>query len=159
MWLLFTQLRAFCEWSPLQPGRAATITMQWRAGAPSEEPPVLELPQGFVAESPPVRVPAMRQVSWRVRAVAPASDRIRFIAGQDSVVKTISAGAGPSYLSRRRSGLTDLVFWPNEAPISRSDIDWIEIQYPDSDGAWMLWLFAGSVITALALRRRFRVEF
>jgi hypothetical protein len=163
MWLVFGQLRAVYDWSPLTPGKVATITMQWAATAPdTDEAPALILPQGFVVDSPPVRVIAKRQVSWRVRPAGAASGLIRVQASRDSVSKTISADGGVwgwHYLSKRRGRMADFLNCANEPPIVGGSIEWVEVDYPDSNRAWILWLIAGSTLSAFLFRKRAGVLF
>jgi hypothetical protein len=157
-WLVFTQLRAIYEWSPLRPGRPAVITVQLREAAATEAP-ALDLPRGFVAESPPVRVIPLRQVSWRVRAVEPASGALRVRLGDYSVSKTISAKPGRQYLSARRAGLAELALWPNEAPVPAGAVEWVQVDYASSDGSWILWLLGVSMLAAFLLRNLLGVQF
>jgi hypothetical protein len=66
------------------------------------------------------------------------------------------------YLSERRGSFANLLLRPTEAPLSDSEIDWIEVRYPPAaifGLHWLIWFFAISAATALALRRKFRAAF
>jgi hypothetical protein len=159
-WLVFAQLRAIYEWSPLRPGRTSVITVQLRErSGPMVQAPALELPRGFVAESPPVRVTKLRQVSWRVRPVEPASGALRVTMGYHSVSKTISARPGRQYLSLRRASLAGFALWPNEAPVPSGAFEWVQVDYASSDGSWILWLLGVSMLAAFLLRSLLGVQF
>jgi hypothetical protein len=134
MLLLFAQLEAVYGWDPLPVTQAATVTVQMKQPVRADEPPpVITLPDGFVAESPAVRAIANRQISWRVRPVREASGTLRIAARGESVSKSISAGAGLGHRSRRRvSRILDLLLHCAEWPIRSSAIEWIEVAYPAS---------------------------
>jgi hypothetical protein len=66
------------------------------------------------------------------------------------------------YLSERRGSFANLLLRPTEAPLSDAEVDWIEVRYPAATVYglhWLIWFFAISAITALALRRKFRAAF
>ena len=63
---------------------------------------------------------------------------------------------------RRRGSLANLLLRPTERPLSDSEVDWIEVRYPTATILslhWLIWFFAISAVTALALRRKFRTAF
>jgi hypothetical protein len=128
---------------------------------------MLELPDGFVAETPPVRVLEKRQISWRVIPVRSATGTLHIRIGGNSNAKTISAEPGPRYLSRRRvSSTADLLRFPAEPRISDPSVNWIEVGYPVAEIEclrirlnWPFWFFIISMAAALVFRRRFHVSF
>ena len=164
MILLFGQLECFYGHVPLEPGREAIVTMQMKSAAPVPE---LRTPDGITIESPPVRVDGGRQVSWRIRALRPVSGKMQFAFPGETVEKSVQAGAGPAYVSERRvSSALDLVWYPAESRLPEGPVDWIELRYPDAavhglglDLHWLVWLLIFSGISALLLKRRFRVSF
>jgi len=168
MLVLFAQLDALYGWTPVRPGQTVVVTVQARQPFGSGEPlPALMLPNGFLAEVSPVRALEKRQISWRLRAMQAVSGTLRVTMQGDSVSKSISAGSGLRYLSKRRvSGVPDLLWHCTEMPIRSQWIDWIEVDYPPSRiemaGVglhWAVCFFAISIATTLVLRRRFRVSF
>jgi len=168
MLVLLAQLDAFYGWSPLAPGRSAIVTVRIAQPLrPDEPPPLLALPDGFLAETPAVRVLEKRQISWRVRPVRAASGALHVTMQGDSISKSISAGSGLHHLSKRRaSSFPDLLWYFSELPIRSRWIDWIEVEYPaeeiDVAGVTVHWAICFVVIsmaTAFFLRRRFRVSF
>ena len=168
MLLLLAQLDAFYGFLPLRPGKAAIVTLQLREPMKPEGPnAMLELPDGFVAETPPVRAMEKRQISWRVLPVKRTSGTLRIRIRGNSTDKTISAEPGPRYLSRRHvSSSADLLRFPAEPQIADPAVDWIEVGYPVAEieclGVrlhWLFWLFIISMATALVFRNRFHVSF
>jgi len=164
MLVLFAQLDAFYGWTPLRPGQTAVVTVQAKQPLdPAEPAPALMLPEGFLAETPGVRSLESRQVSWRVRPVQATFGALRVTLQGDSVSKSIAAGSGIRYLSKRRvSGLPDLLWHCTEAPIRSQAVDWIEVDYPSASIAsvhWTVCFFVISIATTLVFRRRFRVSF
>lgn len=159
MGLLLAGLEAFFGHAPLRIGQPAIVTAQLTDAAA-----ILSLKaSGEVAvETPPVRVPAERQVSWRIRPLRAAATELEIVRAGRTFRKSVSAGAGVHFLSERRGSLAGLLLRPTEPPLSGSEIVWIEVRYP---GAvilhlhWLIWFFGISAITALALRRRFRTAF
>ena len=168
MVLVFAQLESFYGLAPLPPGRDALLTMHLSGPLdPQAPPPVLQVPAGIAVESPAVRVLGEREVSWRIRPLRSVSGVIRVLLPGAVVEKTIQAGASPQYVSGRRvSALSDLIWHPAERRLPDGPVDWIEIQYPAAsvhwlglDLHWLIWLMLLSMLTALALKRRFKVSF
>ena len=161
---LLAALESFYGRSPLQPGRAAILTVEV-AALSSDFAPRLELPDGLVAETPPVRVLAEKQVSWRIRAQRPLSGTIMVAASGESATKSIEAGVGPSYISSRRvSSPVELLYSPQEPLLTTQLIKTIEIDYPAAqvhwfgiDLHWIWWLLVLSMSAAFLLKRRLGV--
>ncbi|HXI44141.1 MAG TPA: hypothetical protein VNH83_29425, partial [Bryobacteraceae bacterium] len=106
--------------------------------------------------------PADRQVSWRIRPLRDTSAKLELVTADRTIAKSISAGTGMHYISERRGSLASLLLRPTEPPLSDSELDWIEVRYPGASVLglhWLIWFFAISAVTALALRRKFRAAF
>ncbi len=77
---LFVQLDSIYGHSPLPVGAQAVVTVQLkRALGPADATATLQAPPGILVESPPVRVFAERQISWRIRALRPVRGKLRFV--------------------------------------------------------------------------------
>jgi hypothetical protein len=77
---LFIQLDGIYGRSPLPVGGVAVVTVQLkRALEPADAAATLRAPPGIAVESPPVRVFARRQISWRIRALRPVRGKLRFV--------------------------------------------------------------------------------
>ena len=135
MLLLLMHLEGYYGWEPLRPGQTVLVTL--RVSQPIET--TLSVPDGFVVETPPVRVMAQRQISWRVRVLRAASGTLRVTSQASALEERISAEPGLQLLATRG------------API--------QIDYPATNTNWMLWFFGISTATAMLLRRRLRLLF
>jgi hypothetical protein len=164
--LVLSVMQCYYGSAPLEPGRDTILTVQLKA--PSAAPaPVLRAPEGIAVETPGVRMDGGREISWRIRATRLVSGKLAIQFPDETVEKSVDAGPGPRYLSERRvSSISDLVWHPAEKPISSSRVDWVELRYPDAavpalglELSWIVWLLIISMITALVLKRRFRVTF
>ncbi|HTS74923.1 MAG TPA: hypothetical protein VMG40_01900 [Bryobacteraceae bacterium] len=162
----FASLDSFYGRKPLAAGDDTLVTVQ--ASTPGALDALkLSAPEGIAIESPPVRAVAERQVSWRIRALRPVNGEIGVSSPAGTVEKSVDAGAGPRFISERRvSSTAHLLEYPSEARIANRDVSWIEIRYPRTeihaagiDLPWWTWLLIISILTALALKRPFRVTF
>ncbi len=159
MGLLLAGLEAFYGHAPLAVGEPAIITAQVKDAAGPFE---LQAPGDIAVETPPVHVLAESQVSWRIRPVRAMTSELQITHDGKSVAKRISAGGGFHFLSERRGSILNLLLYPTEPPLSDTELEWIEIRYPEATILhlhWLIWFFAISAITALALRRRFHAAF
>ncbi len=168
MVILFAHLEGFYGIEPLPAGQPAIVTVQLKRPLdPQLPPPSLEASDGIAVETPAVRVPGERQVSWRIRPLRALSGYVRVILPGETVEKKIAAGPGPRYLSERRVSRTlDLLWHPEEKQLPVGPVDWIEVGYPPAtvhwlglDLHWLVWLLLFSMLSALLLKGRFGVSF
>jgi uncharacterized membrane protein (DUF106 family) len=166
MGLLILHMESFYERAPLTPGREAIVTMGMGPGWDARSPaPSLRLPMLVDVASPPVRVEAAREISWRLIPRGPVSAALLFGVGGQEIAKKIEAGAPQRFVPGKsvNSGLA--VLWqPGEPRIPSDAVEWIEIDYPeasiDAFGLrlnWLVWFFGVSIIAALVLKKRFGV--
>jgi len=166
MILIFAQLECFYGYTPLEPGQTAIVTAQMKSAGVGLTPALLA-PEGIVVETPPVHVDGGRQISWRIRALRPIAGDLKLVFRDETLEKSVDAGKGPRYLSERRvSSAFDLLWYPGETRLAAGPVDWIELRYPPTtvhalglDLHWLIWLVVLSMVSALLLKRRFRVSF
>ncbi|HLY59580.1 MAG TPA: hypothetical protein VKV95_02325 [Terriglobia bacterium] len=166
MILILGQLECFYGHLPIEPGQAAIVTVQMTSAGVGQTPE-LRTPDGIVLETPPVHIDGGRQISWRIRAQRPTTGILQFVFPDEQVDKSIIAGRGPQYVSERRVSSALAVLWyPGEKQLATGPVDWIELRYPPAtvhalglDFNWLIWLLVLSMISALLLKRRFRVSF
>lgn len=127
--------------APFRTGDTAVITAKLRHNVSGAQ---LVAPAWLAVESPPVRVLADREVSWRVRVRQAGSGNVIVRLGTDSAEKRIEAQPGLHYLADR-------------AKAAGERIEWVEVHYPNADSHWIIWFCVISTISALALRSRLRV--
>ena len=147
--------------APLVVNQPALVTAG--VGVPLERlaaPPELRPPEGISVESPPLRVFSERQVSWRIRPLKAVSGTLLCSLDGESVGKSVAAGTGVRYLSRKRSrSLMEFLLSPAEAPLGAGPVEWIEVSYPAAsipvfgyEAHWSIWflLFSlpGAVVSA-----------
>jgi hypothetical protein len=166
MALLFALLEPFYGKAPLAPGEPAIVTVKMAHPIDfSLPPPLLQAPEGVVVETPAVRIPAEREVSWRIRALRPASGHLRILLPTEILTKSVVSGEDPRFLSGRRvRSLWSLLWHPTESRLPDGPVDWIAVQYPPRTISWLgfrlhwlVWLLLISMATALLLKQRFRV--
>jgi hypothetical protein len=134
--------------APLAPGDTAVVTARLRGDVLGAQ---LIVPAFLVVESPPVRVPDEREVSWRVRVRQAGSGEAMVRVGTGRAGKWIEARPGLHYLAERTA-------------TAGSPIEWVEVRYPRAfpslagvSADWVVWFWLISAVTALALRRRPRI--
>jgi hypothetical protein len=78
--VLFAEMDAHYARAPLQLGRPAIVTVQFKSA--DHAGIVLKTPKGIEVETPGVHIPRLNQISWRIRPVSPFSGKIQVIGGQ-----------------------------------------------------------------------------
>src|SRR5882724_1380024 len=114
--LLFVQLEAFLGRAPLPLNQDAIVTIAMREPFDAQKAaPTLVVPAGILALTPPVRIQGERQISWRIRPIAPVSGNLRFLVDGQTVDKRIETGAGSRFApGLRPSSLADSLWHPDE---------------------------------------------
>jgi hypothetical protein len=168
MLLLLANLESFYGRSSLVPGQEAVVTMQLKGPLdPAAAAPSLSGSPEVTVETPAVREPSTGQVSWRIRATREGSGKLEMAFPDGAVSKSVEVGGGLHYLAQRRvSSMLEYLWNPGERFLSSSTVDWIEIRYPSSlvrgfgiELHWLWWFTLISMISMLALKRRFNAVF
>jgi hypothetical protein len=135
--------------APLAPGDTVVVTARLRPDSPDAQ---LSVPGWLAVEMPPVHVPADHEVSWRVRVLQARSGPLSVRTGEQRAEKRVEARPGLHYLPGRTK--------------EAGAIEWVELRYPHRNVSvlgvslnWAVWFCAISTLTALSLRRTFRVTF
>jgi uncharacterized membrane protein (DUF106 family) len=152
---------------PLEPGEAVLVKVTLRDAAAIERGVSLEAPAGVAVETPGVRVPALREVAWRIRPEQPGRYRLSVRAGDEAVEKELRVGEGWGATSALRTGKTffDVLLYPGEPPISSRAVESIEIKYKPLELEllgwsvnWLVFFFLLSILAGFAFRRVLGVE-
>ena len=161
MVLLVAAMDSFYSRAPLPLRKPAIVTLQMKdAALPA---PSLIVPAGVVLETSAVRIVNERQISWRIRPTEPSTGALRFVREGNVLTKSIAAGSGIQYISQKRFGsFAHFLLQPTEWPFSDAGAEWVEVRYPGAvilHMHWLVWFFGISTLSALVLKRRFRVSF
>jgi hypothetical protein len=149
------QLDALYGKRSLYEGEAVVVSAQFKT---QPDDPVLVAPPSFRVESPSVRIPSLRQVSWRVRALDDSDGMLRLKVPREVVEVPIRAGSGLRYIGDTcTSSFLGLI---REGCSIRSDLaESIVIDYPAGGSYWEPWFVLTWLAAMLILRRRFGVTF
>ena len=141
LFFVWDHLDAVWGRAPLAPGDTTIVTARLRGNVSRAQ---LVAPAWLAMESPPVRVLAEHEVSWRVRVRQAGSGDVTVRVGTERGGKRIEARPGLHYLGERTA-------------MAGGPIEWAEVRYPRADSNWVVWFCLISTVSALALRRRLRV--
>jgi uncharacterized membrane protein (DUF106 family) len=173
MALLMIHMEFHFGYTGLAVGKGALLKASFTDGSavPAVGTPVrLEAPDGVRVETPPVVLPSAREVTWRIRATAEGSYRLRlhFPGGAASKTLVVSSAVGRRSPRRPGDGIVDRLLNPSEPPVGGDGIPGlaaIEVAYPERavtvagwDVGWAGVYLGLTLIFAFALKRPFGVE-
>lgn len=155
--LILIQLNCWFARQPLQIGEAAIVEVQFAEGESLDSPPLaVKTSSSLRLDSPPLRIPALRQVNWRIRPHTLKDGWIAVESNGKSIRKQVSVGNRLTKISeqRVRSATWESLLNPAEDPIEvTSGIEAIRIRYPPRKLYLGLrevhWLVAFLVLTML----------
>jgi hypothetical protein len=163
--LAFTQLDARFARSPLGAGDHALVTVTYRPGIDVMGGTSLEAGEGAAIDAGRVRVPARREVSWRVRVERPGTPTVTARAGEASYRFALAAEPGTRVVGdrRSRSALSGLLH-PGLPAFGAAPIERIAIDYPPAQHSlfgwrthWLVVFIAWSLIGAAIPKLLFRI--
>lgn len=166
--LLIAFLEPYYGKAPLPAGQPTIVTVKLNQPMSlAYADPLLQAPAGFAVETPGVRIPVKREISWRLRPLRPGSGVLRIVFPTQIFTKKIVSGSGPRFLASRKVRSLWQLFWhPTGDRLPRGAVAWIGIRYPSRSIHWLglslnwiVWLFIISILTALVLKRPLRVSF
>jgi len=128
----------------------------------------LETSPGLRVDSPPVWIPSLREMAWRI-AVDEAGDyRVKILMNGETFTKTVRVSTAVVRRSpiRLQKGFVNQLLYPAEDPLPNdSAIKSISVTYPENDIGvfgldlhWIVVYFVLSTVFAFALRRPFKVN-
>lgn len=163
--VMFVQLQGRYSFRPLEAGEAALVVVTVADGNLLKRPGAIALEggPGATVETPPVRIPALSKVVWRIRAVRNGTHSLKLTAGGNILAKQIVVGAARTPLSRSRTAdrFPGALFHVGEPPL---DPGWgfesVTITYPefrlDVVGLrlhWLVWFLLVLAAAAWAMKR------
>jgi len=167
--LILVQLNTHYGYHPLRPGESAIIAAKLAPDADLDpEPLQLIVPKGLTVETPPLRIPALGEVDWRVRAERAGTYSVRIVAAGQSADKQVVVADGHARVTPQRvgSGVWETVLNPGEKPLPKgAAVRAIAVQYRPASLPffrwnihWLVAFFILSMAFGFALKGVFRVE-
>lgn len=178
LFVVVAQLQFHYGYRGLRPGQDFIVKVQLKDGweksvalAPSQvsarPSAVLQAPAGLTVETPPVWIPSLRELAWRLRADKWGDYALALRLGDQHYSKTVQVSAEVRRRSpvRLEPGFVNEMLYPAEDPLPKgAPISAITVGYPDGplsvfgwDVNWMILFFVLSAAFAFALRGRFGV--
>ncbi len=152
--LIMTQLNLRFAVRPVELGEAILVKAFMRNASVLDDDVTLETANGVTVESAGVRIPATREVAWRVRADAPGAHEMVVHVGEEALAMRLVAGDQWGAVPQRRTGrgVWDTLLYPGEAPIlATHTVEALEIAYPTLElrvlGWTIHWLVAFFVLS------------
>ena len=169
--LLIAQLQFHYGYESLHVGRPALVKATVRASDESGAKPAIRLEApgpGIEVEEPPVWIPSLREMAWRIEPRTAGDYELRIVNGSESVTKSVRVMDGSDSVLRRSPlrvrGFLDELLYPAEPPLPSSAFESIAVTYPEANVEvfgfelhWMIVYFALSIAFAFLLRGTFKV--
>lgn len=165
--LILIQLNLFFSLKPIPVGREAILTVRTNDEGSLLQPVQVADSTAFAVETPPVRVPHLKEVSWRLRAAEAGRHLIRISLGNETLTKEFVVGDGWDAVSPLRTADTlDLLLYSGEPPVpSGGPIRAVYLSYPHQSvnvlgwqANWLVYFFVVSILGAFLLKSFFGVE-
>ncbi len=164
--LILIQLNRHLYHQPIAVGKPPVVTV--RMDEDSDLASILlGNSDGITVETPTLREPGQRQVSWRVRADRAGTLTLRIESGGHEFHKELIAGASWAPVSPTRTRRwIDQLLYPGEPPLPKSaPVGSIGVVYPPQrirvfgwEAYWLVLFLVASLATVLLLKRFFGVE-
>jgi hypothetical protein len=126
---------------PLKKGEKAIVAVKVAPGVNLDELALSASP-GIEVETLPLRIPALDEVDWRVKAVAAGKQELRIGLGAEEIVKDIMVGPSGGRISGARvaGSLWAQFLHPGEPPIPRdAGAKSITVSYPSAHMELLGW--------------------
>ncbi len=169
--VLLIHLESWFGGRPLGVDEKTRVAVRYQASSLRSQPDVALLPSGdhaYECETPPLHIPALNEVNWRIRVLREGVHALRFKVNGQILEKRLVAGGGLVRLTpvRTGGGLVDGVFHPGEPGLAPGlGLEAISVDYPERpisllgvSMAWWLAYFIMALAFAFVLRRPLRVE-
>ncbi|MFH1143981.1 MAG: hypothetical protein V1774_05505 [Candidatus Eisenbacteria bacterium] len=171
--VIMVMLGSRYEHRPLKPGETATVAVQVRDAAWTRDHSVsLEASDGLEVLSPPLRIPARREIDWKIRATQPGEHHLTLVTPAGEQTKQILVRESESPLtalapSRGTTFSSAFLSFPIEPPLpgnagirSFRVTDWParELQVLGLNVHWLVAFFVVSLVAGFAVKGVFRIE-
>lgn len=168
--IILIQLDGWFGYRPLKPGESAIVSVRLSENSMDalSKVSVESSDGGVLVETPPLRIPEEREVSWRVRAEEPGEHSLTFnVSGSAFQKKVVVSNGRLDRVSRVvGSGLWDTFLNPGEELIGKNPLmKRIEVDYPSRSIEvfgwrvhWLILFFVLSIVFGFAFKGFFKVE-
>jgi hypothetical protein len=167
MVLLLIPLDSWFGFRALRPGDSATVVVS--AGALSHpDRASIAVSDGLAVETPALRIPATREIAWRIRALRPGAHDVWIAVDGRRLEKRVVVSDGLASVSPTRvsAGSWATVLHPAEPPLPPgTGIERIDITYSPASLRvlgltmhWLVYFVLATVVLMFALKGSLRVE-
>ena len=167
MALILIPLEGWFGFRALRPGDSATVVVT-AGGLSHPDRASIGVSDGLAVETPALRIPATREIAWRIRALRPGAHRVWIDVDGRRLEKQVTVKDGLASVSPARvsSASWETVLYPAEPPLPAGvGIERIEVDYPPASLSvlglhmhWLIYFVLATVVFMFALRRALRVE-
>jgi hypothetical protein len=154
--LLMVQIDRYLGATPIPPNAPFLLTVHTTGGDALNDVTV-DLPAEITMTAPPVHVPALNEIVWRLIGSKEGKYEVKIVAAGQSVVKAVCVGMGLPRIStiRLRGHFWERMFSSAEAALpENSPIESISINYPDRNievaGYGMNWIWLFFILSMVA---------
>ncbi len=168
--LLIAQLQFHYGYESLRMGHPAVVKATLRVSESGSKPAIrLEAPgPGLDVKEPPVWIPSLREMAWRIEPRSPGDYELRIVNGSESATKSVRVMEGSDLVLRRSPirvrGFLDELLYPAEPALPRGAFESVTVTYPEAsvdvfgiETHWMIVYFVLSIAFAFLLRSTFKV--
>ena len=168
MFLLFVQMDVRYGMRPFRPGESFTVKAQFAGEIGAAEAAIGSSPQYKTAMNP-VYIDSLREVDWKLRAGSVGRGAITVTIDGVPIAKDLVVGYDLSVLSNKKmaaSSLAHFIYPAEKLLLPSAPLKSISIEYPARrvsflgfKAHWRIWYLIRTMIFALALKKKFGVEF
>jgi uncharacterized membrane protein (DUF106 family) len=167
MALILIPLEGWFGFRALRPGDSATVVVS-AGGLANPDQATIGVSDGLRVETPALRIPATREIAWRIRALQPGVHRVWISVDGRRLEKEVTVTRGLASVSPTRVSAAswETVLFPAEPPLPPgTGIERIDVGYPAASLSvfgvhmhWLIYFVLATVVFMFALRGPLRVE-
>ena len=168
--LIIIQLNLHYSVRPLQEGEGALVKVKVTNPELLIDPSTLVLheSEGFMVETPAVRIPSQNEIAWRIRGKREGKHTLNIQVGDSRVTKSLIIGDGRDAVSLKRTGenILDMLLYPAETAIDPlTSVESVVITYSSLEIVflgwkmnWLVQFFIMSIGFGFAIKGLFGVQ-
>ena len=167
--LILVQLGIRYAVRPLQAGESALVELRLADGVSAGDIAIeVDTGDGLRLETPLMRMPAEREVSFRIGAVSEGDHELSIRVGDERVTEAIvvSDRVRHVYDTRAKSSFLHIFLYPGQSPLPNdSQVEEIKVEFPPQTVRlvgwnlnWLVVFFIASIIAGYSLKGVFGVQ-